>query len=619
MRIENEQTHYRTRFELCPYSTTRQALSPALRCIFEWILRKETRRRGALLDLLQTKQGKIDFLVNSLQFPNGYSGGINDINQVALATRALKNAGSTSPICWAIEYDEPDGIYPFRHWHTRIGLSTTSDGTCIVNAKVSYYLLPNYIGAPLRDPGANIPNFIKELISLEDYQCCVGETIAERRCIELTQHNFRQAFADNLLSEDRELPLILITSDYDGVYPISNLDQFASYFLGMANVYALNWRSPELRSQLFDLFARDTPAYRYRCSCGNIRVYLPKINLQDAADSSNHRFFTPETIKERYHNEQSFAEMLNRSFGRGYLKTDDDVLDLNDIALREGKIAVEENKKRITELKNKLAQMPPSKNTTQEPVATSGQANIEDIKRQLEDERNNSAYLYELLSVYEKGQTKLLAQIESLEYKNMELEDEARNNQSMRYHLEQARARAEENASEARSLQNELNAINSMEHVPTTLGELLELASKLWKSKITVLDEAYRSAREFKQYDLDESWRMLSSLANSLWTISFGSQGCSNLEQEYRDETGIILTLRETGLTNADSECKRLRKRVYNGEEIDITPHIKGNGSKNASKKDDKFRIHFYLDEKNQKVVIGHCGAHLKTAGTGRM
>lgn len=34
MRIENEQIHYRTRFELCPYETTKTAVVPALRAIY---------------------------------------------------------------------------------------------------------------------------------------------------------------------------------------------------------------------------------------------------------------------------------------------------------------------------------------------------------------------------------------------------------------------------------------------------------------------------------------------------------------------------------------------------------------------------------------------------------
>ncbi len=620
MRIENEQIHYRTRFELCPYSTTKQALAPALRCIFKWILGKELKRKGPLLDLLQSQQGKVDFLVNSFQYPNGYSGGLNNCDQVALATRALKRPGNTSPVCWALEYDEPDGSNSFRHWHTRIGLSTTADGTCIVNAKVSYYLLPNYFGAPMRDPGANIPNFIKDLISLDEYQYCVGETIAEPDYIQLTPNNFQAEFTDNLLSEERELPLILVTSDYNGIYPISNLSKFASFFLGMANVYGLDWRDWELRNQLLDLFDRNSSAYSYRCSCGNLRIYLPKIDLSNSSESPNHRFFTPDIIHERYRSEKQFADMLNRSFGRSYIRTEDDILDLNDIALREGRIAVEENKRKIVELKKRLDQ-PPSRDTAsyvlKQPIENI--VDTEKIRIQLERERENAEYLKELLAVYEEGQAELLLQIENLEYRNMELEEEAQGNQAMRYHLEQEKLRAEENANEAKSLQRELDAVNSMDHVPTTLEDLLQLAANLWKNKVIVLDEAYRSAREFKQYDMDESWKMLSSLSNCLWRIAFGTQGCSNMEQEYRAETGITLTLRETGTTNADAECRRLRKRNYDGREIDITPHIKGNGARNASRVSDKFRIHFYLDEKNRKVVIGHCGGHIKTAGTGRM
>jgi hypothetical protein len=64
--------------------------------------------------------------------------------------------------------------------------------------------------------------------------------------------------------------------------------------------------------------------------------------------------------------------------------------------------------------------------------------------------------------------------------------------------------------------------------------------------------------------------------------------------------------------TKEDAALMRLRKDVYDGVEIDITPHVK------ADK--DTTRAYFYPFRKgNTKlIVVGFIG-HLKTAGTRRM
>ena len=109
----------------------------------------------------------------------------------------------------------------------------------------------------------------------------MGETVIENDLTVLNEDNFEESFKENLLAPERELPLILVTSDQDGKYPIENLREFSSRLLGMANVYCLDWRNWNLRSQLFDLFKRGTPAFNYRCNACSVRVYQPNIDLND--------------------------------------------------------------------------------------------------------------------------------------------------------------------------------------------------------------------------------------------------------------------------------------------------------------------------------------------------
>ena len=59
-------------------------------------------------------------------------------------------------------------------------------------------------------------------------------------------------------------------------------------------------------------------------------------------------------------------------------------------------------------------------------------------------------------------------------------------------------------------------------------------------------------------------------------------------------------------------ELTQLCQRTYNGKQICILPHIKGNGFNRR----DPFRLHFCFDDEAKLIVIGHCGSHLPTSGT---
>ena len=59
----------------------------------------------------------------------------------------------------------------------------------------------------------------------------------------------------------------------------------------------------------------------------------------------------------------------------------------------------------------------------------------------------------------------------------------------------------------------------------------------------------------------------------------------------------------------------RERMVTYKGASVSILAHIKGRA------KDPKrtFRLHYYVDREDRKIVIGHCGAHMTPAGTQKL
>lgn len=622
MRIESEQVHYRTRFELCPYDTTTPAIVPALRIIYKWVYQKERKRKGEnIFEVLRSQEAMEAFIFHDLAYPCDYHGGLNNRLGPAICVATVPGDKPRSLRAWALEYDEADARRPERHWHTRIGLSTTADGTCIVNAKVTHYIVPGYFGTPLPEPHANIPNFIKELIGLKAYQCCIGETVVRRDALALGRMTFTPEFTENLLSPDREIPLVLITSDKEGKMPVKEVGRLTSALLGLANVYTLDMSVNANRKSLNGLLSARGPCPGWATSSSRLRIFPPHTDLESPASASASRFYSKEAMDKWPGGQLAFTDMLNRSFARGYAKTDDDVLEMADIDLLLQRIASERARAGIRELRAKIGK---AKTVAALPL-NADEASLKDAEKRFErmtrEAREMNERLEEqeqLIELYEEENERVMRQNRALEERMRELESDKSQLETLRYRLVEAQGRADEKAAEAARLKDEAAALVKIDHFPTSLVEELELAGRLWSERIVVLTEAVKSAATYKYCDLDEEWRILRAVATVLWDIYFGDGDSSDIDEEFKRRTGFTHTFRESGATNASPALVKLRRRSYKGSEIDITPHIKGSGRRDSSKLH-PFRLHYHADAEGKKIVIGHCGEHLDTAGTPRV
>lgn len=622
MRIESEQVHYRTRFELCPYDTTTPAIVPALRIIYKWVYQKERKRKGEnIFEVLRSQEAMEAFIFHDLAYPCDYHGGLNNRLGPAICVATVPGDKPRSLRAWALEYDEADARRPERHWHTRIGLSTTADGTCIVNAKVTHYIVPGYFGTPLPEPHANIPNFIKELIGLKAYQCCIGETVVRRDALALGRMTFTPEFTENLLSPDREIPLVLITSDKEGKMPVKEVGRLTSALLGLANVYTLDMSVNANRKSLNGLLSARDACPGWATSSSRLRIFPPHTDLESPASASASRFYSKEAMDKWPGGQLAFTDMLNRSFARGYAKTDDDVLEMADIDLLLQRIASERARAGIRELRAKIDK---AKTVAALPL-NADEASLKDAEKRFErmtrEAREMNERLEEqeqLIELYEEENERVMRQNRALEERMRELESDKSQLETLRYRLVEAQGRADEKAAEAARLKDEAASLEKIDHFPTSLVEELELAGRLWPDRIVVLPEAVRSAAAYRYCDLDEEWRILRAVATVLWDIYFGDGDSSDIDEEFKRRTGFTHTFRESGATNASPALVKLRRRSYKGSEIDITPHIKGSGRRDSSKLH-PFRLHYHADAEGKKIVIGHCGEHLDTAGTPRV
>ena len=597
MRLENEELHYRAKFDVYPYATQNPAFEKLCQILWDWAKEKERRRCSELFESLSTTSGKDAFISGNLTSLEGYDGGMG-VEGTYLKTEVAESGGSR---LWVMEYDEQDQRLWFRRWHTSVGLSSGEGGEVRVNVRISYYAKPGYIGKPGFAPFASVPKFVREMIDLRSYQCCVGETVLERCETHLSSDDFEAAFVDNLASSQRELPLILMCTDERGTTPVWDAGQFTRKLAGMANVYVADWRNYELRKSLSSLFVRGEASFNYRCGPSMLRIYKPGIDLSDASSWRNSPFFLKAKIDEICGGDdnrpEKFIEIIAKSLGRAISSDENDVLEISDIERVRAQETARKLSEQYRELKSRSAISIASVQTTDE---TSDIASL----------RDELAEWQAIAEEYSSNYDGELSRSANLQRKNSDLSNKV---SSLSYRLQEANGRAERLQEENQLLARSASAIASLVHIPTCLVDELHLAEELWPDRIAVLPEVYASAKNYPA-DIDEAWQILSAMAGTLWDLHFSEESVDISDEFYR-KSKFKHALTESGFTKTNGELMRLRRKTYKGREIDISPHVKGK----SGPRDGTFRIYYCPDAETRLLIIGHAGAHLPTSRTSRL
>ena len=149
--------------------------------------------------------------------------------------------------------------------------------------------------------------------------------------------------------------------------------------------------------------------------------------------------------------------------------------------------------------------------------------------------------------------------------------------------------------------------------LPASVEEVLEMVVSLRPNHLYATEEALRSARRASFSDIHEAWRILWKMGTVLWRLRIEENlGGKALDDAFRAETGIEHASTERSATKKDKRLMDLRILHYEGEDHDMSPHLKL-----GSQPPNLLRIHYAVVD--GMLVIGHCGGHLDTAGTRRM
>lgn len=622
MRSENETIHYRARFAVVPREGSGDALAALVDEMGRWCLEKEHAlgRRDGVSTCDVSSHGLKTFsdelAEGRLSLPAGYEGGIGRRDGTSVCTASVSGEdGRLSS--WAFEYDEPDGSLAFRHWHTSVGVSRRdSSDSCVINIRVSYYMMPGYIGRAPQVPPSTTPRFVHSIVSLDGYRVYVDETEVLPEEAYLDAGSFG-VFVKSLLNPRRTLPLVLVTTDWNGATAVWDVTELAKKVLGMANVYVLDWRDQDLRRRcLFPLFRKGTPAYKFGCGMATLRVYQPGLNINDETDCSRHRFFKMSDIEaQRYGDHDGFVETLSRSLSRGFVTNEDDVIDVSDIRRKQVERRLSHLREKTEELRERVRE---ARREREEhvPAATDG-AELAYLRQELEKAQNEAREWEELAEAYSESASNeaeeaLRARCAQLEADVVQRDDELRRGE---FRIDSLQRECADLRARVTGGERTAKVVEQLRHVPTSLLDELELAERLWGDRMVVLDEARNSARNFTVGDLDEQWQILASVPTALWELYFGSAAGADIAARYQERTGYELALTEGKQSKATSGIMRERMVTYKGASVSILAHIKGRA------KDPKrtFRLHYYVNREDRKIVIGHCGAHMTTAGTQKL
>ena len=181
------------------------------------------------------------------------------------------------------------------------------------------------------------------------------------------------------------------------------------------------------------------------------------------------------------------------------------------------------------------------------------------------------------------------------------------------YQAKSAREQSTDVAKTAQQLQRELEAFRSLTRLPRAISECGAFFARAFPGKLVFSDRGLESVQKADYPDTAGFWEAMWAMASELYRLFFENDGeVGDVEQKFRELTGIEMSMTEGSQTKADKRLMKKREDSYQGEPVDITPHIKLR-SGNVH-----FRIYFGVLRSKKLLVIGACTGHLETAGTRR-
>lgn len=546
--MAGETIHYRTVFSVSLASEETCDLDAAIEVVFKWI---------------SGKLGKLTPAERRRFFAGAPVRTDPEVHKQVITRRYVPPPDSPHDECWALRLNERDRDIPdYRNWHTDIGLSR--DGARVLLAvTVSHSMRPGHIGVQPSPPFPTAPALVSFFLDVKGpWLARAGDELLVDTPLGITEGDVDQ-FLANLYSKTRKCPLVYLSRTRDSQRLLLDAVQLARVLKGAASVYVAGV------GQVGQNIEKKLPP-ALRGWDGAVTVYQPGIELDNAHEGRRHRRFWRREIEER--GADTVSDFLVRGLVRHpKLWIRARVASLGDVdeAIRTATIH---------------QQIQEARSQTKEVIPTEWLNEFED---QLRENASLKETLRNLEERMEEQSTSHEAEIAIYKYRLTAIDEQ-----------EEPTAGAEQ-------------LVDALAELPRSVGDVLELAGRLFDGRLVILPDARESAAACGFPDPAKVWRCLWHMGMTLPGILFYEQA-GNPEIEFRNASGFDLSFAESKATNNDAKFAAQRKRMYLGQTVDITPHIK------IDSKGQYCRIYFFVDREREKIVIGHCGDHLDTAGTRR-
>lgn len=495
-------------------------------------------------------------------------------NDLSISVRTDEyNTETKAADYWVMRFEHTDSAFKMRKWRTDISLHCLDTENAEFSITVTWFLAKNYFGEIPLLPPSSVPRLVTDILNDSSLYCNIGQKRMNQNSNYLQPGDGRDLYRF-IVDASRVVPVILLNLRLQK--NLVNPDGLQKLILGSGIVYWYD--NADVHSELNYEWGSESD--RYHCPPDTIRVYVPDVRVDDEYDNLRHRYFR---LTQYIETSNRLIDILSQSVFRISSRNVEE-----DVVTNFESLYIHQQKKRLIKLREAAEKLPRSAEDRDYINALENE-NIDVVTklRQLQDsldkEEENSLYLQLEVSDLKERLSKLQQQFDSIG----KLEGQYR-----------------------QTLVTQTNVLECISKMPKTLGEVLMLIEKLFKNTIVVLEEAHRSASVANFQNPTEAYELLFAMGTKLHSLYF-HEDSGDIEGDFKNH-GFDITLKEGSSTNNDAKLLAYRKRIYEGDERLFTPHTKiDRGGKSL-------RIHYLPDHERKLIVIGHCGDHLPTAGTGR-
>ena len=476
-----------------------------------------------------------------------------------------KDVHTNTPKYWALSMQENCQELPnVRNWFTDITISQLSQGVFRITVIINYLYKQGYFDEQQKVPSPTTPIIVQNLLRNPRIRCQIKENKISLIPTLLKVGGVPE-FKHILESTERNYPILYISPDtISGNYYL-NPHRMGKLLAGNAVVYY--GENQNITNEVAWLLPKE-----YRCINGMVRVYLPAVNFNSQFDFKRHRFFPKRKIL------NLGVDVIENYIVRGLVRDSRNLLSSKIYYYKDIINLIRE------EHYNKILE-----SGTQE-----------DILKELEDLKIENESLNHDISQFVE---ELEAQLEQ----KSQLEDKVGSLKSDKRTLIQILKKSKTNKDRLCR-----DCIHHIKHLPTNLDEVIRIISELYPTKVRFTEKALKNAKRENNIDINIAWNCLVETATTLYDLYFNDEtGSKDLEKNFRDNTKYDLALNEGKQTHNDPKLMKLRKDVYDGEEITTLAHVK-----HASKGPKLFRIYYHAHMRKRLIIVGYCGRHLDNYST---